>query len=114
MKPSTVHVNVENGSGIAGLATTVSAKLTKLGYVVDSVGNADTFAYDTTQIRPAAKAPYVGERVRADLGVPTAVHRAGDRRDARTAQRRDRDRRPRLRAVASASAVPTSSVAPVH
>ncbi|HEX3463443.1 MAG TPA: LCP family protein [Candidatus Elarobacter sp.] len=73
VKPSNVHVAVENGSGIAGVATQVSARLTKLGYVVDSVANADTFGYDTTQIRPASTVPYVGERVRADLGVPTAT-----------------------------------------
>jgi polyisoprenyl-teichoic acid--peptidoglycan teichoic acid transferase len=113
VKPSTVHVQVQNGSGIAGLATTVSAKLTKLGYVVDSVGNADTFGYDTTQIRPASKAPYVGERVRADLGVPGAV--IAPATDATPGPRSvvtlivGRDY-----AVATASAVPTSSVAPVH
>ncbi|HTD35694.1 MAG TPA: LCP family protein [Candidatus Elarobacter sp.] len=73
VKPANVHVVVQNGSGIAGMATQVSAKLTKLGYVVDSVGNADTFGYDTTQIRPASTVPYVGERVRADLGVPAAT-----------------------------------------
>jgi hypothetical protein len=37
------------------------------------VGNADTFGYDVTQIRPAAQVPFVGERVRADLGIPGAV-----------------------------------------
>jgi LytR cell envelope-related transcriptional attenuator/LytR_cpsA_psr family len=73
VKPASVHVVVENGSGVAGVATQVSAKLTKLGYVVDSVANADTFGYDTTQIRPASLVPFVGERVRADLGVPTAT-----------------------------------------
>lgn len=73
VKPASVHVVVENGSGIAGAAGQVSARLEKLGYVVDSVTNADTFGYDTTQIRPASTVPYVGERVRADLGVPTAT-----------------------------------------
>jgi polyisoprenyl-teichoic acid--peptidoglycan teichoic acid transferase len=73
VKPSTVHVDVRNGSGIAGLATAVSEKLRKAGYVIDAVGNADSFGYDTTQIRPASKVPYVGERVRVDLGVPGAI-----------------------------------------
>lgn len=73
VKPSTVHIVVQNGSGVPGLATAVSTKLTKLGYVIDSVGNADTFGYDATQIRPATPVQYVGERVRADLGVPGAV-----------------------------------------
>ena len=73
VKPSTVHVIVQNGSGVPGLAGAVSAKLEKLHYVVDSVGNADTFGYDVTQIRPASQTPFAGERIRADLGVPNAV-----------------------------------------
>jgi LCP family protein required for cell wall assembly len=73
IKPATVHVVVQNGSGVPGLAGLVSAKLEKLHYVVDSVTNADTFGYDVTQIRPATALPLLGERVRADLGVPGAV-----------------------------------------
>ena len=73
IKPSTVHVVVQNGSGVPGLAGVVSAKLEKLHYVVDSVGNADTFGYDVTQIRPVTALPFLGERVRADLGVPAAA-----------------------------------------
>ncbi len=45
----------------------------KAGYVIDSVGNADAFSYDATQIRPAARIPLVGERVRRDLGVDGAT-----------------------------------------
>lgn len=111
IKPSTVHVVVQNGSGVAGLAGLVSAKLVKLHYVVDSVGNADTFGYDVTQIRPAAQVPFVGERVRADLGVPGAV----------VAPATDTTPGPhtlvtvivgRDYAAAGAVAVPTSSLAP--
>ena len=111
IKPSTVHVVVQNGSGVPGLAGAVSAKLEKLHYVVDSVGNADTFGYDATQIRPASQVPFVGERVRADLGVPSAV----------VAPATDTTPGPHTLvtvivgkdyASASAAAVPTSSVAP--
>jgi hypothetical protein len=113
VKPSTVHVIVQNGSGISGLATAVSAKLTKLGYVVDAVQNADTFGYDTTQIRTATNVPNVGERVRADLGVPTAA----------VAPATDATPGPhsvvtvivgRDYLAATAIAVPTSSLAPAH
>ncbi|MBV8750940.1 MAG: LCP family protein [Candidatus Eremiobacteraeota bacterium] len=113
VKPSSVHVVVENGSGIRGLASSVSARLTKIGYVVDSVGNADTFGYDTTQIRPATNVPYVGERVRSDLGVA----------DATIAPATDTTPGPHVvvtvivgrdYAQASATAAPTSSVAPAH
>ena len=111
IKPSTVHVIVQNGSGVSGLAGAVSAKLEKLHYVVDSVGNADTFGYDVTQIRPASQVPFVGERIRADLGVPNAV----------IAPATDTTPGPHTLvtvivgkdyAAASAVAVPTSSVAP--
>ncbi|HTW86000.1 MAG TPA: LCP family protein [Candidatus Sulfotelmatobacter sp.] len=73
VKPVGIHVVVENGSGVKGLAGAVAAKLRKAGYTVDSVGNADAFTYDTTQIRPATTVPLVGERVRQDLGLPAAV-----------------------------------------
>jgi hypothetical protein len=73
VKPSSVHLVIENGSGIAGLAGTASVKLKKAGYVVDAVQNADTFGYDTTQIRPASTIPFVGDRVRKDLGLDSAV-----------------------------------------
>jgi polyisoprenyl-teichoic acid--peptidoglycan teichoic acid transferase len=72
VKPSTIHVVVQNGSGISGLAGQAAAKLKKLGYIVDSVTNADAFSYDVSEIRPASKAANVGERVRIDLGVPAA------------------------------------------
>ncbi|MEA2722089.1 MAG: polyisoprenyl-teichoic acid--peptidoglycan teichoic acid transferase [Candidatus Eremiobacteraeota bacterium] len=113
VKPASVHVVVQNGSGVSGLATSVSEKLTKLGYVVDSVGNADTFGYDTTQIRPATRVPNVGERVRADLGVPAAT--VAPATDATPGPRTvvtvivGRDY-----ATASATAAPTSSVAPAR
>jgi LCP family protein required for cell wall assembly len=73
VKPASVHLVIENGSGIAGLAGAAAAKLKKDGYVIDSIGNADAFSYDTTQIRPASKVPFVGERVRKDLGVTDAT-----------------------------------------
>ncbi len=113
VKPSTVHLVIENGSGIAGLAGAASTKLTKLGYVVDSVQNADTFGYDTTQIRPSSKVPFVGDRVRADLGVDSATVAPAT------------DATPGPRSVvtvivgrdfsgATAKAMPAASVAPAH
>jgi LCP family protein required for cell wall assembly len=120
VKPADIHLVVENGSGIAGLAGTVSTKMQKLGYVVDSVRNADSFTYDTTQVRPASNVPLVGERVRADLKVSDAlVTPATDAtpgahpivtvivgRDYAAAQVAPA-------AQASPAAVPTSSAAPV-
>jgi hypothetical protein len=73
VNPHGVHVVIENGSGISGLAGVAAAKLRKDGYVIDSVGNADAFSYDVTQIRPVSNVPFVGERVRKDLGVDGAT-----------------------------------------
>lgn len=73
VNPKTVHVVVQNGSGVAGLAGVVAAKLKAGGYVIDAIGNADAFSYDVTQIRPASTVPFVGERVRKDLGVKDAT-----------------------------------------
>ncbi len=120
VKPSTVHVVVENGSGERGLAGVVSAKLEKLGYVVDSVGNAATFGYDTTEIRPASLVPYVGERVRDDLGLPNATvtpstdATPGPRSVVTVIVGRDYSAVTAAAAPSPAAAVPTSSVAPVH
>ena len=114
VQPASVHVVVENGSGIAGMAGQVSARLQRLGYVVDSVTNADTFGYDTTQIRPASSVPYVGERVRTDLGVPTAT--VAPATDATPGPHSvvtvivGRD----YASATSPTAAPTSSAAPAH
>lgn len=82
--PATVHVVVENGSGIRGAATVVAATLKTRGYVIDGIANADSFSYDTTLIRTSA--PEAGARLRADIGIAgasvapqTATAAAGDR-----------------------------------
>jgi len=113
VKPSAVHLVVENGSGVAGLAGTASVKLKKRGYVVDAVQNADTFGYDTTQIRPASTIPFVGDRVRADLGLDSAV--VAPATDATPGPRNvvivivGRDF-----AAATTTAAPASTAAPAH
>jgi|GEM_PF-264949 len=126
IKPSMVHVVVENGSGIGGLAGTVASKLQKLGYVVDGIRNADSFTYDTTQIRPASNVPLVGERVRSDLTLPGAlVTPATDAtpgaypvvtvivgRDYANAQTAASQASAAPAAAAAAAAQPTSSAAP--
>lgn len=49
---------VQNGSGEAGVAKTMADKLTALGYVVSSTGNADNYDYESTviQVKSADKA----------------------------------------------------------
>ena len=43
------------------------------GYVINSVGNADSFDYDTTQIRATSRTPLAGERVRNDMHLAAAT-----------------------------------------
>jgi LCP family protein required for cell wall assembly len=71
--PKTVHVAVENGSGESGMGKKMADQLTKLGFIVDKVGNADSFGYDTTVIREHSKVTGIGERLRRDLALKTAA-----------------------------------------
>lgn len=73
VKPADLRVDVRNGSGVPGLGAKVAAVLRRDGYVINSVGNADTFDYDTTQIRATSKMPLAGERVRSDIHLPAAT-----------------------------------------
>ena len=73
VKPSDVRVAVRNGSGIAGLGQKLAGVLRHDGYAIDSVGNADSFDYATTQIRATSKIPLAGERVRSDIHLDGAT-----------------------------------------
>ena len=73
VKPSTVRLDVRNGSGIPGLGAKAAEVLRKDGYVIASIGNAASFDFDVTQIRVPAGVPNVGERIRADLRLPQAA-----------------------------------------
>jgi hypothetical protein len=73
VKPSELRVDVRNGSGVPGLGAKLAEVLRKDGYVINSVGNADNFDYDTTQIRATAKTPLAGERVRSDIHLAQAL-----------------------------------------
>jgi LCP family protein required for cell wall assembly len=73
VNPANVRVDVRNGSGVPGLGKRMADLLRRDGYVVNSVGNADSFDYDTTQIRALAKTPLAGERIRNDLHLTQAT-----------------------------------------
>ena len=73
VKPAEVRVDVRNGSGVAGLGAKLAAQLRKDGYVINSVGNADSFDYDVTQIRATPRTPLAGERVRSDIHLAQAT-----------------------------------------
>ncbi|HEY5348720.1 MAG TPA: LCP family protein [Candidatus Lustribacter sp.] len=73
VKPSDVRVDVRNGSGVPGLGAKVADVLRHDGYVINSVGNANSFDYDTTVIRATSKTPLAGERVRSDIHLAQAT-----------------------------------------
>ncbi|MBW3663073.1 MAG: LCP family protein [Actinobacteria bacterium] len=62
LAPADVELEILNGVGTSGLAAEVEQWLEDRGFVVSSVGNADSFDVATTVIRHAA-----GERAKADL-----------------------------------------------
>jgi LCP family protein required for cell wall assembly len=72
ISPSTIRIEVENGSGEPGLGSRVAAALRAQGFTVSSVTNADSFAHDATEIHVhSLDQPLAGERVR--LALPAAV-----------------------------------------
>ncbi len=71
--PATAHIAVRNGSGLSGEGKKVADVLRKAGFVVDSVANAASFGYDTTEIHVRGNAtPLLGERVRSALALRDA------------------------------------------
>lgn len=73
VNPAQLRVDVRNGSGVPGLGAKLAEVLRRDGYVINSVGNADSFDYDTTQIRATSKTPLAGERVRSDMHLAAAT-----------------------------------------
>ena len=72
--PSSVHVVVQNGSGISGQGARVAEALRKAGFVIDGIVNADSFTHDATEIRVhSTMSPLAGERVRSALAIKTAT-----------------------------------------
>ncbi len=65
--PRTLRVDVENGSGIPGVARRVADKLRKQGFTIGQIGNAQT-DLSTTELHEHSKITYAGEKVRRALG----------------------------------------------
>ncbi len=72
--PATIHVEVENGSGIQGEGAALADLLRRQGFIIASVENAAQFGYDATQILVhSTESPLAGERVRSALALQTAT-----------------------------------------
>jgi LCP family protein required for cell wall assembly len=72
--PKSIHLDVQNGSGVPGQGAKAADALAKLGFNVKGVSNADSFAYDSTEIHVHTTAVrFAGERVRSALALKTAT-----------------------------------------
>src|SRR5581483_6885196 len=67
IKPSSLSVDVLNGSGVSGMAGRFADELRAKGYKIGSVGNADAFDHPQTQVLEHSKVIGAGERMRADF-----------------------------------------------
>ncbi len=65
--PSTLRVDVENGSGVAGAAHRVATALHHAGFTIGTVGDAERSDYSATEIHEHSSVVYAGARVRAAL-----------------------------------------------
>jgi LCP family protein required for cell wall assembly len=64
---STLRVDVENGSTVAGAARRVAAVLKRAGFAIGDVGNADRSDYGATEIHEHSSVTFAGARVREAL-----------------------------------------------
>jgi LCP family protein required for cell wall assembly len=67
INPQTLRVDVENGSGIPGVARRVAALLRRQGFTIGDIGNAQSDTA-TTELHEHSKTTYAGLRVRQALG----------------------------------------------
>lgn len=65
--PSTIVIDVENGSGVPGAAHRAADALRKAGYAIGDVGDAPSDDHVTTEIYEHSKKQYAGAKVRSTL-----------------------------------------------
>lgn len=68
INPLSVRVDVENGTGIAGMAKRAAAVLREKGFTIGSISNAATSDVATTELHEHSKITFAGLRVREALG----------------------------------------------
>lgn len=71
--PGDVHVHIENGTPVPGLAARVAANLRRQGFAVSEVGNAPTSDFATTQIQSSPASAAISEKLRKALGGSASV-----------------------------------------
>ena len=70
---SEIHVEVLNGNGTKGIATTYGERLELEGFVVESVGDAGAFDYPVTRLTAAPADVRMAQMVADFLGFGTVV-----------------------------------------
>ena len=65
--PSSIRIDVKNGSGVAGLAHKVADVLRRQGYVIADVGNSVDSAKNMTEIHEHTLITFAGAKVRSSL-----------------------------------------------
>lgn len=68
ISPLSVRVDVENGTGVPGVARRVAALLKQKGFTIGNVGNASSEDVATTQLEEHSRITFAGIRVREALG----------------------------------------------
>lgn len=71
--PSHIHVEIENGSGVPGLAQHVADELQQAGFAVDHVGNAADFNHDVSEIHVTASDAALAQRIKQSFGSSVMV-----------------------------------------
>lgn len=72
INPLSVRVDVENGSGVQGMARRVATILRRQGFTVVEVGNASSADLETSEVREHSHIAQAGLRVRTALGSAAA------------------------------------------
>ncbi len=70
--PSTLRVDVENGSGVTGAARRLADRLAHAGFTIGQVGDAERSDYTATEIHEHSNVTFAGARVREAL--PAGLH----------------------------------------
>jgi LCP family protein required for cell wall assembly len=68
LAPSSVRVDVENGTGVPGMAKRVAAMLRREGFQIAQVGNAPSGNVATTEVHEHSRVALAGLKVRNGLG----------------------------------------------
>ncbi|HEY9085052.1 MAG TPA: LCP family protein [Candidatus Tyrphobacter sp.] len=87
--PSTLRIDVENGTGVNGAAHRVAERLRRAGFVIGDVGDASTGEVATTEIHEHSGVLFAGARVREAM--PASWQRVTVVPDDGSSQRRGSD-----------------------